>query len=160
LVEREEMPMDKRKSLLPRNAERTSPTRSEPALPKTGTPTRERLVDEMIEETLPASDATQLPGRADCDPGDSDAVMHRDDAGTLRTQGEPPRTIGNQGVIPASRNLRNTVDLGDAAGVDLRLERDLKGLHVELTTNGTVLDAAGVDRLIAALSAKRSQMIE
>jgi len=52
------------------------------------------------------------------------------------------------------------VDLGDVADVMLRLERDLKGLQVELTTNGAVLDAAGVDRLIAALSTKRAQMIE
>jgi len=151
--------MDKRNPS-PRQAARTSHTAAEHAPPKNEAPTQERLVDQMVEETFPASDSTQLPGRADCEPAGGGDAAHRDDAATHLPQREPPRTIGNQGVIPASRNLEDTVDLGDVADVNLRLERDLKGLQVELTTNGAVLDAAGVDRLIAALSTKRAQMIE
>jgi len=151
--------MDERNSRAPGNAAPPSHTPSKDARANTPAPAQERLVDQMVEETFPASDATQLPGRADCEPA-GDVAANRDDAGAVRPQREPPRTIGNQGVIPASRNLEDTVDLGDVADVNLRLEGDLKGLQVELTTNGAVLDAAGVDRLIAALSTKRAQMIE
>ena len=152
--------MDKRNPPSPRQTAPASHTAAEQAPPKTDAPTQERLVDQMVEETFPASDPTQLAGRADCEPAGGDDAGHRDDAATHLPQKEPPRTIGNQGVIPASRNLEDTVDLGDVTDVNLRLERDLKGLQVELTTNGAVLDAAGVDRLIAALSTKRAQMIE
>ena len=151
--------MDKRNPSR-RQAARTSHAAAEHTPPTTEAPTQERLGDQMVEETFPASDPTQLPGRADCERAGGDDAPHRDDAATHVQQREPPRTIGNQGVIPASRNLEETVALGDATDLNLRLDRDLKGLQVELTRNGAVLDTAGVDRLIAALSAKRAQMIE
>jgi hypothetical protein len=112
----------------------------------------ECLVDAMVEQTFPASDATQLPGRAE---GAPNAAPSRP-VGADEPR-DAPRTIGNQGVIPASRDLEDSVDLGQAS-VALRLDRDRRALEVRLTSNGAVLDAAGVDRLIAALSTKRAQM--
>src|SRR5690242_17129841 len=98
------MPMDKRKPST-RQAARTSHAAHGHPPPKNEAPTQERLVDQMVEETFPASDPTQLPGRADCEPASGDDAAHRDDAAAHLPQKEPPRTIGNQGVIPASRNL-------------------------------------------------------
>ena len=112
----------------------------------------ECLVDEMVEQTFPASDPTQLPGRAEGAP--NTAPSQPMDAGEPK---DAPRTIGNQGVIPASRDLEDTVTLGHAS-VTLRLDRDGRGLEVTLANNGAVLDAAGVDRLIAALSNQRARM--
>ena len=79
---------------------------------------------------------------------------------TKAPERDPPRTIGNQGVIPASRERENSVDLNDSTHVMLRLDADRKLLQLALDRNDTVLDARGVDRLIAALSEKRAQMNE
>jgi len=136
------------------------PPRTSASPPKADAVTHEHVVDEMVEETFPASDATQLPGRADCAPPDANLAAQGDDAGKPRAEREAPRTIGNQGVIPASRNLEDSVELAPVTEVSLRLERDLRHLHVQFSTNGANLDAAGVDRLIAALSSKRAQMTE
>lgn len=114
------------------------------------TPAEERLVDEMVEETFPASDATQLPGRAD--DGEPAAAPAR--AGNA----ERPRTIGNQGVPPSSRMIEETFPLADQGVVTLRFDGEHRRLHVFLGEDGLSLDAAAVDRLIAVLSEKRVQM--
>lgn len=113
--------------------------------------TQEELIDEMVEETLPASDATQLPGRAAGAPTrDKVAPPDRD-----RT---PPHTIGNQGTRPSSRMVEETVPLADQGVVTLRFDADHRRLHVFLGADGLSLDAEAVDRLIAVLSEKRTQM--
>jgi hypothetical protein len=115
----------------------------------------ERLIDRMVEETFPASDATQLPGRAAGAPDATGSAGHKD-AGAAADA--TPRTIGNQGVLPASRHLHETVALGDAGEVMLRLDGDLRRMHLSVSRDAMALDANALDRLIAALSAKRVQM--
>jgi hypothetical protein len=115
----------------------------------------ERLIDKMVEQTFPASDATQLPGRAAGPPTDPDTSAQTDDD----VSGDKvPRTIGNQGVLPASRELEQIVPLDEAGEVLLRFDGDLRRLQVFLSRDGMTLDAKALDRLIAALSAKRAQM--
>jgi len=114
----------------------------------------EQLIDEMVEESFPASDATQLPGRAGGAPtGDAVTPPERDRPAT-------PRTIGNQGTAPASRLIEETVPLADQGVVTLRFDGDHRRLHVYLGEEGMALDAKAVDRLIEVLAAKRSQMAE
>jgi hypothetical protein len=113
--------------------------------------TQEELIDEMVEETFPASDATQLPGRA------AGAPTH-DKVAPPDREPVTPHTIGNQGTQPSSRMLEETVALGDQGEVRLRFDSRHARLHVLLDADGLSLDAAGVDRLIAALSEKRAQM--
>jgi hypothetical protein len=113
--------------------------------------TQEELIDEMVEETFPASDATQLPGRA------AGAPTH-DKVAPPDREPAKPHTIGNQGTQPSSRMLEETVALGDQGAVTLRFDNQHARLHLFLGADGLSLDAAGVDRLIAALSEKRAQM--
>jgi len=112
--------------------------------------TEEQLIDEMVEETLPASDATQLPGRTAADASNDGTPPERRSA--------PPRTIGNQGVVPSSRMVEETIPLADQGVVTLRFDGEHRRLHVYLGEDGLSLDAAAVDRLIAVLSEKRVQM--
>jgi hypothetical protein len=129
----------------------------EPQEPTSAAPSsrEERSIDEMVEETFPASDATQLPGRAAGAPAPNavHAPPQDDDASDEVT----PRTIGNQGVIPASRRLQ-TVALGNAGEVTLRLDTEHRRLQLYFSRDAMTLDAKALDRLIAALSAKRVQM--
>lgn len=143
----------------PKDASGTRSRSQANAQPDAGKSTHEPFIDEMVEETFPASDATQLPGRA---------VSASEHASATQTQSppaktperEPPRTIGNQGVIPASRERENSVHLNDTTQVTLRLDAERKLLEIELDRNGSVLDATAVDRLIKALSERRAQMID
>jgi hypothetical protein len=118
--------------------------------------TREPLIDEMIDETFPASDAPQLTGR-------------RDDGAAATAPDAPPRgreqlahgvqpTIGNQGSMPASGVLEETVPLADQGVVHLRFNGDFRRLHIYLGEEGLALDAPALDRLIAVLSQKRARM--
>jgi hypothetical protein len=113
--------------------------------------TQEESIDEMVEETFPASDATQLPGRAGGAPT-------RDPVNPPDREPTTPHTIGNQGTRPSTRLVEETVALADQGSVTLRFDGDQRRLHVFLGADGLSLDAAGVDRLIAALSEKRAQM--
>jgi hypothetical protein len=124
-------------------------------------PTREQSIDEMVEDSFPASDATQLPGRAAGAPADAKDVQpsERSDKSRESVPGAP-RTIGNQGVIPASRMNEETVALTDTGSLTLRYDADVRRLHVYFSEDGLALDAEALDRLIAALSAKRIQMAD
>jgi hypothetical protein len=121
--------------------------------------THEQSIDGMIEDTFPASDATQLPGRAAGGPADANDVQPRErsDHPHEPVTGEP-RTIGNQGVIPASRMSEETVVLTGAGSLTLRHDCDVHRLHVYFSEDGLALDAKALDRLIAVLSEKRLQM--
>ena len=126
-----------------------------PRAPK-GETRQEQTIDEMVEDTFPASDATQLPGRAAGAPGPG--------AG----QGEPtrasprtaPGTIGNQGVAPATRMREESVSLGASGVVTFRFDTEARRLSLRFSSEGMALDADALDRLIAALSRKRAQMGE
>ena len=119
--------------------------------------TQERSIDKMVEESFPASDATQLPGRAAGAPTtgktthvpESEETPHEFVPGT-------PRTIGNQGVAPASRMLGETVQLADVGSVTVRFDSELRRLLLYFSEDGMGLDAAALDRLIAVLSSKRA----
>ena len=115
---------------------------------------QEQTIDEMVEETFPASDATQLPGRAAGAPeaGATEPDPRREFPQTT------PRTIGNQGIAPATRQGEERVPLGGAGVVVFRLGHDGHALTVRFSDDCATLDAAAVDRLIAALSEKRTQM--
>jgi hypothetical protein len=113
--------------------------------------TQEELIDEMVEETFPASDATQLPGRAAGAPTQERVAPPDREPST-------PHTIGNQGTRPSSRMVEETVPVADQGVVTLRFDGDHRRLHVFLGADGLSLDAKAVDRLIAVLSEKRTQM--
>jgi hypothetical protein len=122
-------------------------------------PPNEQLVDEMIEESFPASDPPQVAGRADAPEGEGSASPppERTTAASERARGNAP-TIGNQGEIPGSRVLEETVPLSDRGAVTLRFDGDHGRLHVYLGDEGLALDATALDRLIEVLSRKRAQM--
>ncbi|MGE5169526.1 MAG: hypothetical protein ACM3JC_04040 [Rudaea sp.] len=107
----------------------------------------------MIEDTFPASDATQLPGRA------ADASPKVDKA-AQEPESSAPRTIGNQGVAPATRMLEDTVRLGASGSVTLRFDAQLRRLYLDFSDEGMALDAVALDRLIEALSTKRALLVE
>jgi len=115
---------------------------------------QEQAIDEMVEDTFPASDATQLPGRA------AERADHASEQHHPKRETTPPdsRTIGNQGVVPATRMREETVPLGPVGGVTLRFDTDARRLSLRFSEEGMLLDAQALDRLIAALSAKRAQM--
>ena len=123
--------------------------------------THEQSIDEMVEDTFPASDATQLPGRAAGAPADAKNVQPRE-RGDKSRESVPgaPRTIGNQGVIPASRMSEETIPLSGAGSLTLRYDADLHRLHVYFSEDGLALDAQALDRLIAVLSEKRIRMAD
>jgi len=118
-------------------------------------PTRqEQTIDEMVDETFPASDATQLPGRA---AGAPEAGADRPDP--RREFSRPrPGTIGNQGVPPSTRMKEERISLGGDAAVTFRFDNDARRLSIGFSEEGMMLDAAALDRLIEALSRKRAQM--
>ena len=127
---------------------------------QSGAPPQEPLIDEMIDETFPASDAPALTARRDDDARRATAP----DAAPRSTsesiaKGAPP-TIGNQGAIPASGVLEETVPLSDQGVVHLRFDGGFRHLHVYLGEEGMALDAAALDRLIAVLSQKRARLQE
>ena len=116
---------------------------------------QERSIDKMVEDTFPASDATQLPGRA------ADAADHRSEPhDPKRDSIAAPRTIGNQGVIPATRMREESVPLSDTSVVTFRLNPTARRLSLRFSDEEMWLDSEALDRLIAALSAKRAQMGE
>jgi hypothetical protein len=116
---------------------------------------QERSIDKMVEDTFPASDATQLPGRA------ADAADHRSEPHDPKRDAiTAPRTIGNQGVIPATRMREESVSLGATGAVTFRFNPTARRLSLHFSDEGISLDAEALDRLIAALSAKRAQMNE
>jgi hypothetical protein len=122
--------------------------------------TPERAIDEMVEQTFPASDATQLPGRAAGAPATrAKKPLGREETPKEFTPGTP-RTIGNQGVVPASRMLEETLPLTDVGAVTLRFDTELRRLLIYLSEEGMPLDATALDRLIAVLSAKRALLNE
>ena len=123
--------------------------------------TREQSIDDMVEDTFPASDATQLPGRAAGAPADTKDVQpsERSDKSRESVPGAP-RTIGNQGVIPASRMKEETLPLTDTGSLTLRYDAEVRRLRVYFSEDGLALNAQALDRLIAALSAKRIQMAD
>jgi hypothetical protein len=116
---------------------------------------QEHTIDEMVEETFPASDATQLPGRAAGAPGSG--AHERDPKRELR---KAPHTIGNQGVAPSTRMREESVSLGGSAVVTFRFDTDARRLSLRFSDEGIALDPEALDRLIAALSKKRAQMGE
>jgi hypothetical protein len=117
---------------------------------------QEQTIDEMVEETFPASDATQLPGRAAGapEPGAERKDTRREFAQTT------PGTIGNQGVAPSTRMREESVPLGGTGIVTFRFDIDARQLSLRFSEEGMMLDASALDRLIAALSKKRAQMTE
>ena len=120
--------------------------------------TPDPLIDEMIDETFPASDAPRLEGRRHGDAGVAPEAPPRG----VREQmaaGAPPG-IGNQGAIPASGVLEETVNVSDEGAVHLRFDGDFRHLHVYLGAEGMGLDAQSLDKLIAVLSQKRARMNE
>ena len=118
----------------------------------------EPLLDEMIDETFPASDAPQLSGRARTAPPTAPEPPRRDPA-ELAARGSPP-TIGNQGAIPASGVLQETFPVNDRRFVTLRFDGAHQRLHIAVPEGDLALDAESLDRLIAVLSAKRAAMTE
>jgi hypothetical protein len=117
---------------------------------------QEHTIDEMVEETFPASDATQLPGRAAGAPGSG--AHERDPKREFPRKA--PHTIGNQGVAPSTRMREESVSLGGPAVVTFRFDTDARRLSLRFSDEGIALDAEALDRLIAALSKKRAQMGE
>ncbi|HJU24470.1 MAG TPA: hypothetical protein VJ891_18360 [Casimicrobiaceae bacterium] len=115
---------------------------------------QEQTIDEMVEDTFPASDATQLPGRA---AGAPEAGANRPDPRREFPQREP-RTIGNQGVAPSTRMREESIPLGANAVVTFRFDTKARRLSLRFNEEGMSLDANALDRLIAALSKKRAQM--
>ena len=115
---------------------------------------QEQTIDEMVEETFPASDATQLPGRA---AGAPEPGAERKDPRREFPQ-TTPGTIGNQGVAPSTRMREESVPLGGSAVVTFRFDIEARRLSLRFSEEGMMLDASGLDRLIAALSKKRAQM--
>ena len=116
-------------------------------------PAQEQSIDRMIEDTFPASDATQLPGRAAGAPP-------KPDPSRQEPESAPPRTIGNQGVAPATRMLEETIRLGTAGALTLRFDAELRRLYLDFSEDGMALDAQALDRLIEALSSKRALLVE
>jgi hypothetical protein len=117
---------------------------------------QEQSIDEMVEETFPASDATQLPGRA------AGAPAPHAERGDPRREfpQSTPRTIGNQGVAPATRMREESIPLSGTAVVTFRFDIEARRLSLRFSEDGMMLDAQALDRLIAALSTKRAQMAE
>lgn len=117
---------------------------------------QEQTIDEMVEDTFPASDATQLPGRAAGAPAPGAEREHRGQEFARKA----PGTIGNQGVAPSTRMREESVALGGAAVVTFRFDIEARRLSLRFSEEGMALDASALDRLIAALSKKRAQMAE
>jgi hypothetical protein len=127
-------------------------TRAKPASSRSsGKRAQEQSIDRMLEDTFPASDATQLPGRAAGPPPKPS---------TQEPESAAPRTIGNQGVAPATRMLEETVRLGASGAVTLRFDAELRRLYLDFSEDGMALDAEALDRLIAGLSTKRALLVE
>lgn len=116
-------------------------------------PAQEQSIDRMIEDTFPASDATQLPGRAAGAPPKPGPSRHGSESAR-------PRTIGNQGIAPATRMLEESVRLGTSGAVTLRFDAELRRLSLDFSEDGMALDAEALDRLIEALSTKRALLVE
>ena len=115
----------------------------------------------MVEDTFPASDATQLPGRAaHVQPENAASGSTSPNHGKDEHRPSAPRTIGNQGVIPASRSRKQTIPLGDAHEVTLRLDPAQRTLELLFSDPQLALDAAALDRLIKALSMHRTRMAQ
>jgi hypothetical protein len=121
---------------------------------ESGRSRQEQTIDEMVEETFPASDATQLPGRA------AGAPEPGADAPDARREfpGNAPRTIGNQGVIPSTRQGEERVSLGGNRVVTFCADPEAGTLNLRLGEEQVELDAHAIDRLIAALSERRARM--
>jgi hypothetical protein len=117
---------------------------------------QEQTIDQMVEETFPASDATQLPGRAAGapEPGADRRDSRRESPQTT------PGTIGNQGVAPSTRMREESVPLGGTAVVTFRFDTEARRLSLRFSEEGMMLDSTALDRLIAELSKKRAQMAE
>jgi hypothetical protein len=130
---------------------------SHPGATPSGAPT-EPLLDEMIDETFPASDAPQLSGRARTAPRTAPEPAPRDTTAHMAA-GSPP-TIGNQGAIPASGVLQETFPVNDQDFITLRFDGAHQRLHIALPEGDLALDAQSLDRLIAVLSTKRAAMTE
>jgi hypothetical protein len=113
----------------------------------------------MVEETFPASDATQLPGRADGAPHSSGSGGETEHDASSRGA-RKPRTIGNQGVVPATRMLEETVHVTETATLTLRVDAERRRLLLRFNEESTTLDAAALDRLIEVLSAKRALLMD
>ena len=117
---------------------------------------QEQTIDEMVEETMPASDATQLPGRA---AGAKEPGAERPDP--KREFARPqPSTIGNQGVAPSTRMQEETVALRRDASVTFRVDADARRLSLAFSEEAMMLDAEALDRLIEALSKQRARMAD
>ena len=129
-------------------------TREHHEHPSKGHTRQEQTIDEMVDETFPASDATQLPGRA---AGAPDPDAERPDRKREFRRGQPG-TIGNQGVPPSTRMKEERVSLGGDAVVMFRFDNDARRLSICFSEEGMMLDPAALDRLIEALSRKRAQM--
>jgi hypothetical protein len=69
-----------------------------------------------------------------------------------------PRTIGNQGVIPSTRQGEERVSLGGDKVVTFCSDPDAATVSVRFSEEQLALDAAALDRLIAALSERRTRM--
>ena len=120
-------------------------------------PPHETLLDEMVDETFPASDAPQLTERRH-DPAVAPEAPPRTAKEQLE-KGQQP-SIGNQGTLPSSRIQEETVNVSDIGAVTLRFDGEFRHLHVYLGEEGMALDAKALDKLIAVLSAKRAQMLD
>jgi hypothetical protein len=131
-------------------------TRPRQTRPRERETRQEQTIDRMVEDTFPASDATQLPGRAAGAP----AADHGRKDANREGATKPPGTIGNQGVAPSTRMREESVALGGNAVVTFRFDPDARRLALRFAEEGMALDANALDRLIAALSKKRAQMGE
>ena len=125
-------------------------------LPPKGETRQEQTIDRMVEDSFPASDASQLPGRAAGapDPGAEQRDPKRE------APRKAPHTIGNQGVAPSTRMREESVSLGGSAVVTFRFDTEARRLSLRFSEEGMALDANALDRLIGALSKKRAQMGE
>lgn len=131
----------------------TRPKHTKPPQPHTR---QEQAIDEMVEDTFPASDATQLPGRAAGAPAPGAERSHPG----KESPASAPGTIGNQGVAPSTRMREESVSLGGTSVVTFRFDAEARRLSLHFGDEGRALDASALDRLIAALSKKRAQMAE
>ena len=98
------------------------------------------MIDEMIDETFPASDPPQLIGRHAQRPARRIPSRRRATRPSRWRAARPP-TIGNQGAIPASGVLEESVPLTDQGFVTLRFDGGHQRLHVYLGAEGLALDA-------------------
>jgi hypothetical protein len=127
-----------------RRAERSDPM---PKNEKTPRPERvEALLDEMIKETFPASDAPQLDGVLDAGPAANAVPSHP-------LEHAPPPDVAPPGDDAALDVREGRYPVGDAGAAYVRTDAD--GVEIELPANPLRIGASALEDLIAALQKHR-----